>query len=162
MGQPYWPDNLRNDSQNNTGLERLPEVTPATVWHAQSWDNYLEAPAWVDMPQPGEVSWPQVSSSGSANAGPVYRYSEDFGAGALDPYFEGAVLLMAPFGHTRDRVWYMHVNENGFELDEFLPGAPWIRPHEIKYGPDGRLFVMDMDPSERGGNGGIYLVEYRG
>jgi glucose/arabinose dehydrogenase len=158
-GQPFWQDNIRNDSRNNTGLEYLPPVTPATVWQAQNWDSYVEAPPWVDMPRPGEVTWPQVTVGGSANAGPAYRYAEEFGEGALDPYFEGKQFLMAPW--TADKwMGYITINEDGsIEIDDFLPDHPWEYPTEMKYGPRGRLFVMDYSDT---GNGGVYVIEYEG
>ncbi|MCU4926072.1 PQQ-dependent sugar dehydrogenase [Halobacteria archaeon AArc-dxtr1] len=156
-GQPYWPDNLRNDSQNNTGIEDIPNVTPATVWQAQDWDSYVEAAPWVDMPQPGEVTWPGVSELGSANAGPAYRYSEAFSEGALDPHFEGKQFLMAPFAPD-SWVGYLTYEEDGtVEVNEFLPDHPWQDPTEMKYGPQGRLFMMDYSDI---GNGGIHMIEY--
>ncbi len=158
-GRVFWQDNVRNDSRNNTGLEYLPPVTPATVWQAQNWDSYVEAPSWVDMPRTGEVTWPEVTVGGSANAGPAYRYSEAFGEGALDPYFEGKQFLMAPWAGDR---WMGYVTIDGdgrVEIDEFLPDHSFEYPTEMKYGPDGRLFMMDYSDT---GTGGVHMIEYEG
>jgi len=165
-GQPFWPDNLRNDSRNNTGIEKLPPVTPAAVWQGQDYggyegrpEEYVEGPAWLDMPRPGEVTWPGTDTAGSANAGPTYRYSEEYGEAALDPYFEGKQFLMAPWGPDK-WVGYLTYDRNGtITINEFLPDHSWGYPTEMKFGPDGRLFVMDYSHS---GNGGIDVVAYHG
>jgi len=169
VGQPFWPDNPRNWSRNNTGIEKLPPVTPATVWQGQDYgrydgdpadpDDYVEGPAWLDMPRPGEVTWPEVAAGGSANAGPAYRYAESFGDGALDPYFEGKQFLMASWAASSWIGYLTFENDGRIGIDEFLPDHPWRYPTEIKYGPDGRLFVMDYSHS---GEGGIHMVEYHG
>jgi len=172
-GQPFWPDNLRNDSRNNTGIEELPPVTPATVWQGQDYgqyegrpDEYVEGPAWLDMPRPGEVSWPDVDTGGSANAGPAYRYSESFGETAFDPYFEGTQFLMAPWG-PNGWIGYMDIgrDDGSVDIQEFMPDHGWRFPTEMKFGPDGRLFVMNYSHRNEGSNyleGGLYMVEYTG
>ncbi|PSQ26684.1 hypothetical protein BRD03_09345 [Halobacteriales archaeon QS_9_68_17] len=151
LGQPFWPDNPRNTSRNNTGLEKLPPVTPATVWQGQDYaqyeanpEGYVEGPAWL----------------GSANAGPAYRYSEAYGEGALDPYFEGKQFLMASWAPGKGWIGYLTFNEDGsIDIDDFMPDHPWRFPTEMKFGPDGRLFVMDYSHE---GLGGIHMVEYLG
>jgi glucose/arabinose dehydrogenase len=170
--QPFWQDNPRNTSRNNTGIQNLPPVTPATVWQGQDYerydgdsgdegehDDYVEGPPWLDMPRPGEVTWPGTDTGGSANAGPTYRYSESFGEPALDPYFEGKQFLMAPWGPDR-WIGYLTYDRNGtIRIDDFLPDHSWEHPTEMKFGPDGRLFVMDYSHS---GQGGVDVVEYWG
>ncbi|GAB7017370.1 PQQ-dependent sugar dehydrogenase [Halostagnicola bangensis] len=158
-GQPFWPDNLRNDSSNNTGLEKLPPVTPADVWFPESSDSYVEAPDWVDMPKPGEVSWPEFPDGGSANTGPRYRHSDEFGEGALDPYFDGKQFIMAPFNDN----WmgYLTYNDDGsVDVNEFLPDEDFETPNDMEYGPDGRLFLQTYGPGFSGEDGRIFMIEY--
>lgn len=153
-GQPFWIDNLRNRSRNNTGIENIPNVTAALVWHPQSFDTYTEAPAWADMPRPGEITWPELNEGGSADVGVIYRYSDDFGEGALDPYFEGKQFFMNP--SNADVIRYFTYNEDGsIEINEFLPDNSIDGAYDMEVLSDGRLAVMGM-------YSGIHVIEYTG
>ncbi|MCU4927052.1 PQQ-dependent sugar dehydrogenase [Halobacteria archaeon AArc-dxtr1] len=164
-GQPYWPDNLRNDSRNNTGLEKLPDATPALVWQAySSWNEYPvlaeEELPWVDLPRPGEPTWPELPTSGSANAGIAYRYSDDYGEGALDPYFEGKQFLLGMYDHSDERIYYLTFNEDGsIDIDTFMPDNEFETPSDTEVGPNGRLFLADYG-GWTGDEGAIYMIEY--
>lgn len=158
-GQPFWPDNVRNTSINNTGIEKLPDYTPPTLWHSNDWDEYLDAPAWVDMPRPGELSWPDLPASGSANAGVAYRYSDDFDDGALDPYFEGKQFFLTPFAGG-GWLGYAAFNSDGsVDINHFLPDNEMIAPTDMEVLPDGRVIIMDYGEFS-GEDGNINIVEY--
>jgi glucose/arabinose dehydrogenase len=157
VGQPFWPDNLRNDSVNNTGITDIPNVTPALLWHPQSFtdfQNTTEIHPWLDMPRPGEITYPEFGQGGSADVGVVYRYSEDYGENALDPYFDGKPFITRPSntGVTR----YVTFNDDGsLEYDEFLPNDDKISAaYDMKTLSDGRLAVMGM-------YSGLHIVEYQ-
>jgi hypothetical protein len=158
VGQPYWPDNPRNDSRNNTGLEYLPPYEPDLVWQPQNGQvnlNDYEPPLWADMPRPGEVTWPGLNGSGGNNAGPAYRYSEEYGETAIPPFFEGKQFFMTSYGSLQS-IWYMTFHEDGsLAYDQFLPNAPWVgdTPHHLRFGPTGRAFVTNYGD-------GFYMVEY--
>jgi len=159
VGQPYWIDRPHNDSRNNTGLERLPPYEPDLIWHPQNGQNNLtnyHPPAWADMPRPDEVTWSDIGGSGGNNAGPAYRYSEEYGENALPPFFEGKQFFITSYG--RGEILYITFYEDGsIDIDEFLPGAPWVgsTPHHMAFGPSGRLFVSNYGD-------GFYMVEYQG
>lgn len=151
-GQPFWFDNLRNRSRNNTGIENIPNVTPAIAWHPQSFDTYTDVPPWADMPRPGEITWPQLDEGGSADAGVAYRYSDDYGEGALDPYFEGKQFFMNP--SNADVIRYFTYNEDGsLEINEFLPDNDIGGAYDMDVLPNGQLVIMGM-------YSGIHVVEY--
>lgn len=165
VGQPYWIDNPRNDSRNNTGIERIPPIEPDLIWQPQrdqTGAEYTDAPAWVDMPQPGELSWNGVGLGGSGgnNAGPAYRYSEEYGETALPPYFEAKQFAITAYGDHRT-IWFLGFRADGgllsVDIEEFLPDAPWVgeTPHHMEIGPDGRAFVSNYGD-------GFYMIEYRG
>jgi plastocyanin/glucose/arabinose dehydrogenase len=160
LGQPYWIDRPRNTSRNNTGIEYLPPFEPDLIWQPQNGqdnpDHYVP-PAWADMPRPDEVTWPELQGSGGNNAGPTYRYSDDYSANALPPYFEGNQFAITSYG-THQSIWYITLNEDGsVNVDEFLPDAPWVgqTPHHMEIGPDGRAYVSNYGD-------GFYMVEYQG
>ncbi|MCU4925243.1 PQQ-dependent sugar dehydrogenase [Halobacteria archaeon AArc-dxtr1] len=150
--QPFWFDNLRNRSPNNTGIEHIPDVTPALLWHPQSFASYEDAAAWADMPRPGETTWSELDAGGSADAGVAYRYSDEYGEGALDPYFEGKQFFMNP--SNMDVIRYLTFNDDGsVEIEEFLPGNPIEAAYDMEVLPDGRVVFMGM-------YSGIHVVEY--
>lgn len=157
VGQPFWPDNLRNDSVNNTGITDIPNVTPALLWHPQSFEDYENATEiypWLDQPRPGEITWPEFETGGSADVGVVYRYSEDYGDCALDPFFDGKPFIMRP--SNSDVTRFVTFNDDGsIELDEFLPDNDIAAAYDMKVLSDGRLVIMGM-------YSGIHVVEYQG
>jgi glucose/arabinose dehydrogenase len=162
VGQPYWPDNPRNDSRNNTGLEYLPPYEPDLVWQPQNGQDTLEhyePPLWADVPRPGEVTWPDLGGSGGNNAGPAYRYSEAYGETAIPPFFEGKQFFLTSYG-SLPSIRYLDFGGRAraeVSIGEFLPDAPWVgdTPHHLRFGPEGRAFVTNYGD-------GFYMVEYRG
>jgi hypothetical protein len=150
--QPFWPDNLRNRSRNNTGIENIPDVTPALVWHPQSFDTYTDVAAWADMPRPEEITWPQLDAGGSANAGVIYRYRDQYESGALDPYFDGKLFFQNP--ENADNIRFKKLTKDGsIEINEFLPDNNIERAHDMEVLSDGRLVIMGM-------MSGIHIIEY--
>ncbi len=157
VGQPFWPDNLRNESVNNTGIENIPNVTPALIWHPQSFDDYenaLDIHPWLDQPRPGEVTYPELDAGGSADVGVVYRYDEGYSEHALPPYFDGKPFFMNP--SNADVVRYLTFNDDGsLDINEFGARDGVAAAYDMKVLPDGRLAIMGM-------YSGIHIVEYNG
>jgi len=159
-GQPYWPRNLRNESRHNDGLTELPPVEPADIWYPRSWEGYVEAPDWVDMPVPGERSFSDLPAGGAPMAGPRYRHSEEFGEGALDPYFDGKQFIMEWGTNYIKHITY---NDDGsVEFGDFLPDEEFVSPNDMAVGPDGRLFLQTYGPPWAGEEGRVYMIEYDG
>lgn len=159
-GQPYWPENLTNDSANNTGIEDLPPVTAPDIWYPRQWSGYIEAPSWVDMPNRGEPSWPELPEGGAPQTGPRYRHSDDYGDGALDPFFDGKQFIME---WGANFIKYITYNEDGsVEIYDFLPNEDFQSPNDMAVGPDGRLFLQTYGPGYSGEDGKLYMIEYDG
>jgi hypothetical protein len=150
--QPFWPDNMQNRSRNNTGIENIPNITPPLIWHPQSFDTYTDVAAYADMPRPEEITWPQLDEGGSADAGVAYRYYDEYGDGALDPYFDGKQFFQNP--QNADNIRYMTFTEDGrIEMDEFLPDNEIDSAHDMEVLSDGRIVFMGM-------YSGIHVIEY--
>jgi hypothetical protein len=158
-GQPFWPDNLKNRSVNNTGIENIPNASPALVWQPQSFGEYDTTIPWFDAPRPGETTWPEVPQGGSSNAGVTYRYSDDYGEGALDPFFEGKQFVMTP--QSGNSIFFFEFGERTVTLDitEFVPNHPISQVTDMGVLPDGRIVFMGYGG---GGGAGIWLCEYTG
>jgi glucose/arabinose dehydrogenase len=160
VGRVFWPDNLKNRSRNNTGIVDIPNIDPALVWQPQNFAGYNTTIPWLDAPRPEEITWPEVPQGGSSNAGVTYRYSDDYGEGALDPFFEGKQFAMTP--QSGNNIYYFDIGENTatFEIEEAFPGHPVAEATDMGVLPDGRLVIMGYGRS--GDSGGLYLVEYTG
>ncbi|XVH33066.1 PQQ-dependent sugar dehydrogenase (plasmid) [Haloferacaceae archaeon DSL9] len=155
-GQPYWPENPKNTSVNNTGLEDLPPVVAPDLWYPRQWDGYTDAPGWVDMPARGEPSWSEsdLPEGGAPMTGPVYRHDGE----GLDPYFEGKHFIME---WGTNFVKYVTYNDDGsVEINDFLPDEEFESPNSMAVGPDGRLFLQTYGPGFSGEAGKIYMIEY--
>jgi hypothetical protein len=100
-----------------------------------------------------------VPQGGSSNAGVTYRYSEEYGEGALDPFFEAKQFVMTP--QSGNSMFYFDIGRRTltFDIVECLPDHPIQAATDMGVLPDGRLVVMGYGG---GGGAGIWLIEYTG
>ncbi len=127
--EPKDPLNYTNLSVNNTGLQQLPPVAPPFIYY----------------PYGSSDEFPLVGSGGrSATGGPVYRRADFAGsAKRLFPaYYEGKWLIT-----DLARGWIMAVTigkDGNYEsMERFLPSYHPIEPIDMKFGPDGDLYVLE-------------------
>lgn len=152
-----------NDSPNNTGLEQLPPVTPATIYYPRSWANWPST--WVGMPD-GEVSpIPEPflnmgSGAGGPMSGPVYRYDEDLESETKFPeHYDGRWFLLDYHrGHVKTAE--LDENEQIVAIDDFLPGQYWAGLMDGQFGPDGSLYVLEGGGFGPSSNAGLYRIDY--
>ena len=139
--------NLTNDSPNNTGIEDLPPAIPATMWMG-----YSETDPRV----------PGLGPGGAPTGGPRYQFDPDLDSPTKFPeYF--------------DEHWFIGEWNSGWLRTATLDGdgdalgvfqTPWedtfFRIHEIEFGPDGSLYVIDWGSGFSGNNAnsGIYRIDY--
>ncbi|WP_328854436.1 ThuA domain-containing protein [Microbispora hainanensis] len=136
-----------NDSPNNTGLTNLPPVTPATVWYHYAAD-----------PQ----NFPELSG-GAPMGGPVYRYDENLQSDVKWPaYWDGKAI----FGEwNNNAIWSFQLNEDGnklVEMNRILQKMSFKKPMDMKFGPDGALYLIEWGSGFGGDNAdsGVYRIEY--
>lgn len=117
-----------NTSPNNTGLRELPPAQPAMIYY----------------PYAASDEFPLVgSSSRCAIGGPVYRRA-DFPnpARPFPAYYEGKWLIA-----DYSRFWIMSVTldeEGNYKsMERFAPDYHPVQPLDIKFGPDGDLYVLE-------------------
>jgi cytochrome c len=122
------PSHPVNDSRNNTGLQELPPAQPAMIWYGK------------------DVSreFPLVGSGGaSLMAGPVY-YSDEFKQAPfrLSDYYNGKLFIYEWIRH-----WIMAVTldsaGNYVRMEPFLPQMSFAAPMDVKFGPDGAMYVLE-------------------
>lgn len=126
--QPKDPQKPINASVNNTGLRELPPAEPA----------------FISYPYGVSERFPEVGTGGrSATGGPIYRRA-DFAKAArpFPDYYEGKWLAA-----DLSRGWIMSIamdeKSDYRSMERFLPGYKPSEIIDIKFGPDGDLYVLD-------------------
>ncbi len=122
------PAKPTNYSVNNTGLTDLPPAQPA----------------FISYPYRNSEKFPLVGSGARcAVGGPIYHRSNFKGAKRPFPgYYEGKWIVA-----DLSRGWIMAIsmNKNGDykSMEKFLPSYLPIEPIDIKFGPNGDLYVLE-------------------
>ncbi|WP_205942716.1 PQQ-dependent sugar dehydrogenase [Pedobacter psychroterrae] len=125
-----WYDPLKpvNNSPNNTGLNVLPPTVDPFIWY----------------PYAASEQFPEMGSGGrSAVGGPIFHKSDFKNAKGLFPaYYEGKWLIT-----DWVRGWLLSVtfDEQGnyVSMERFLPNLTLRGPIDMKFGPDGSLYVLE-------------------
>lgn len=117
-----------NDSPNNTGKNKLPAAQPALIWY------------------PTEVSktFPLLGSGGgSAMSGPVYHFDETLKNNIQFPKEFDKKLFI--FDWMRSWIMAVELDENGtyVGMSHAFEKSPFIKPIQIKFGPDGAMYILD-------------------
>ncbi|MEX2401086.1 MAG: PQQ-dependent sugar dehydrogenase [Rhodothermales bacterium] len=125
---PKDPNHPINTSVNNTGLTELPPAQPA----------------FISYPYGYSEKFPEVGTGGrSANGGPIYHRADfDDPERPFPAYYEG-MWLVSDFS----RGWLMAItlDENGdyVSMERFLPEYRPVEPIDMKFGPEGDLYVLE-------------------
>jgi len=146
-GAPFDCAAPKNESPNNTGLVDLPPAIPAMVYGHYN----------------GEPKFPELGSEGAPMAGPVYRYDETLASDRKWPaYWDGKAI----FGEwNTDKLFSMQLNEDGSQLvdiNQILTSFSFKKPMDMKYGPDGALYLIEWGSGFGGDNqdSGVYRIDY--
>ena len=117
-----------NKSPNNTGVENLPKAEPALIWY----------------PQTISEGFPLMGSgSNSAVGGPIYRQGDfDNPARPFPPYYEGKWFIT---DWTRGWIMLVSIDREGnfVSMEEFLPDLKLNGPIDMKFGPEGDLYILE-------------------
>jgi cytochrome c len=128
IGEKKDPLKPINKSVNNTGLKELPPVAPAFIYY----------------PYAVSAEFPLVGSgSRSAVGGPIYHRSDRPTAKRPWPaYYEGKWLAT-----DLARGWIMAIgmkaNGDYKDMEQFLSSYHPIEAIDLKFGPDGDLYVLE-------------------
>ena len=124
----FDPNNIINDSPNNTGLKKLPPAQESLIWF--SYDKSEEFP-WL--------------GTGGVNpmAGPVFHESDYPNAKSTFPeYFEDKLFV---YEWMRDWIYVVTLDENYdyVKADPFMPSTKFSHPMDMLFGSDGNLYVLE-------------------
>ncbi|WP_197682440.1 family 16 glycoside hydrolase [Jiangella sp. DSM 45060] len=152
-----------NDSPNNTGLDQLPPVTPATIYYPRSWAGWPES--WVGWPAQEINPIPEPflnmgSGAGGPMSGPVYRYDAELQSDTKFPeHYDGRWFLL-DFHRGHVKTVSLDANEQVEAIDDFMPGQTWSGLMDGEFGPDGSLYVLEGGAFGNSPNAGLYRVDY--
>ncbi|HUQ66864.1 MAG TPA: PQQ-dependent sugar dehydrogenase [Flavitalea sp.] len=127
IGPKFDPNHPVNMSPNNTGSRELPPARKPMIWY----------------PYGVSKEFPSLGTgSRSAMAGPVY-YKSDF-KDAKNPFpddYDGKLFI---YEWARSWVKVVSFDENKTlnKIEPFLPAQQWYKPIDMKFGPDGSLYVL--------------------
>ena len=126
--EPKDPAKPTNTSVNNTGLTELPQAQPA----------------FISYPYGVSERFPEVGTGGrSATGGPIYHRSDfDNPARPFPAYYEGKWLAA-----DLARGWIMAItldeNSDYVSMERFVPSYKPAEMIDIKFGPNGDLYVLE-------------------
>lgn len=126
----WWdPKKPINNSPNNTGLTELPPTVDPLIWY----------------PYAASEEFPETGSGGrSAVGGPIF-YRADFTKTAKNlfpAYYEGKWLIT---DWVRGWINAVTLDADGklVSMERFLPNLVLRGPIDMKFGPDGALYVLE-------------------
>lgn len=147
-GPPFDPENLINDSPNNTGLEQLPPAQKSLIWY--SYDHSDEFP-WVGI--------------GGKNpmAGPVY-YEDQYKESTRFPsYFDGKLII---YEWMRHWIYVVTLDEEDqfVRADPFMPNTTFSRPMDMAFDHNGKLYLLEYGDKwfARNPEARLSVIEYNG
>ncbi|WP_349317640.1 ThuA domain-containing protein [Chitinophaga sp. MM2321] len=127
-GDPFNPAGPVNNSPNNTGLKTLPPAQKAFIWYPYS--------ASKEFPLMG-------SGARCATGGPVFHRSDFKNAPHVFPdYYEGKWFI-TDWIRGWINVVTMDAEGNYKSMERFLPGHTFSNPIDMKFGPDGSLYMLE-------------------
>ena len=149
-GSAFNPLAPTNNSPNNTGPTNLPPAQSAWLWY----------------PYDGSPEFPELDGSGGRTAmgGPVYHYRTNVvSAKKLSAYYDKTLFI---WEWSRNYIKEVKMDESGnvLKISPFLPSFTFIRPIDLKIGPDGCMYVIEWGTGFNGSNPDAKLVriEYTG
>jgi cytochrome c len=149
IGAYFDSTHVVNNSPNNTGITELPAPQKAFIWY----------------PYANSEEFPLVGSSGrSATGGPVFRLADFEKSDKRFPgYYEGKLLIVEFM-----RGWIMSVTMDGSgnyqSMERFLPGENFSSAIDMKFSPDGDLYVLEYGSAWFRGNENAQIkrIEFNG
>lgn len=137
VGPAFDPAKPINNSPNNTGISELPLAQKAFLWYPYAYSD----------------EFPQMGSAGrSATGGPVFRRADFPESEKRFPeYYEGKWLMVEFM-----RGWIMSItmDSNGdyLAMEPFLPKENFSSAIDMKFSPDGDLYVLEYGSAWFRGN----------
>ena len=136
-----------NTSPNNTGITNLPAAIPATMWLG-----YTET----------DPRFPGLGTGGAPTGGPRYEFDAANDSPAKFPEYYDEHWFIGEWNNGWIRTATLNANGDGTGVFPSPFEDLFFRPHEMEFGPDGSLYVIDWGDGFNGNNAnsGIYRIDY--
>jgi cytochrome c len=127
IGPRFNPEKPENTSPNNTGSRFLPPARKPMIWY----------------PYGDSKEFPMLGKgSRSAMAGPVYYYEDFKNARTRFPEYYNRKLFIYEWARSWVKVVSFDEDWNISTIEPFLPEQEWYKPIDMKFGPDGSMYVL--------------------
>lgn len=128
IGDFFDPAAPVNNSINNTGSKLLPPAQPA----------------FISYPYTKSDKFPQLGEgTRCAIAGPVYHYDPELKSAVKFPAQYDNVLFIADWSRKWLMTVYLDEEGNYARSEPFMPLTTFDRPLDLKFGPDGALYLLE-------------------
>jgi cytochrome c len=128
VGDKFDPQNLINQSPNNTGLIALPPAQPSMIWYGYA----------------GTRNFPWLDDGGvNPMSGPVYHASDYTNTLTQFPdYFENKWVI---YEWMRDWIYVVTLDDAQqlVKADAFMPYEEFSHPMDMMFGSDGALYILE-------------------
>ena len=148
-GEPFDAAHPTNNSPNNTGKTELPPTTPAFIWYSKAMSK----------------EFPDMGSGGnSAVGGPIYHHNDFKNPKRPYPaYYEGKWFIT---DWVRGWILLVSMDKNGNykSMERFLPATTLRGAIDMKFGPDGDLYILEYGNGYFNNNpeAALVKIEYNG
>ncbi len=128
-GEAFDPENLVNDSPNNTGVQEIPPAIPA----------------WIYYHNGSNAGRPEFNAPGGRSilGGVFFERQESEGDPSGLPEYYDDVLIVGDWS----RNWFKEVRlddeGNLLQINPFLPHLDLRSPIDIAIGPDGNVYIAE-------------------
>ncbi|MCF2493153.1 PQQ-dependent sugar dehydrogenase [Dyadobacter chenhuakuii] len=143
------PKNLVNNSPNNTGLKELLPTAPSFIYY----------------PYGISEKFPAVGSgSRSATGGPIYHRADFKSPKRPWPAYYENKWIAADFSRGWIMAISMSPNGDYESMERVLPAYHPVQPIDIKFGPNGDLYVLEYGSNwfRKSENSRLIRIEYNG
>lgn len=148
-GSAFDPSGPYNDSPNSTGKKNLPPVQPALMWM----DKATTTPEWPEF----------GGGNATAIGGALYHYDSSLTSTNKFPAYYDKTLFIMDWTRNWIKEVKLDANGNVLKINPFMPSQSWLRPMDMKFGPDGSMYVLEWDLAWGGGanpNSRIVKIDY--
>src|SRR3954451_19819597 len=137
-----------NDSPNNTGLRNLP---PA-----------IGASAWMGYTEQDPRFTPDLGGGGAPMGGPRYHFDPTLASDRKFPAYYDNKWFVGELNNNWIKTADIDADGTISKFSPFALGTGYKRPMDIKFGPDGALYVIEWGSGFNGDNAdsGIYRIDY--
>jgi len=127
-GNSFDPNNIINDSPNNTGIKQLPPIQASMVWYSYAKTDDFP---WVE--------------EGGVNpmSGPIY-HAEDYTTdeNSFPSYFENKWFV---YEWMRDWIYVVQLDDQQayVKAERFMPSTEFSHPMDMLFAKDGKLYILE-------------------